>query len=89
MTTYLGTWYQVAGYEAIFDATCTCITANYTLNDNGTVHVVNSCQELGLPINIEGTASAADPAYGDVGVFEVTLEGFGDVCPGPNYIVQG
>ncbi|KAF3769169.1 Calycin-like protein [Cryphonectria parasitica EP155] len=86
--TYLGVWYQVAGYTAIFDAGCKCITANYTLNENGTVHVVNQCQELGLPISIEGTATAADAAYGDAGVFVVTLEGFGDVCPGPNYIVQ-
>lgn len=87
--TYLGVWYQVAGYTAIFDAGCKCITANYTLNDNGTVHVVNECQELGLPVSIEGTAAAADTAYGEAGVFEVTLAGFGDVCPGPNYIVQG
>lgn len=87
--TYLGVWYQVAGYTAIFDAGCKCITANYTLNNNGTVHVVNECQELGLPVSIEGTAAAADTAYGEAGVFEVTLAGFGDVCPGPNYIVQG
>lgn len=89
ISTYLGVWYQVAGYVAIFDASCKCITANYSLNDNGTVHVVNQCQELGLPVTIAGTAAAADTAYGDVGVFDVTLAGFGSVCPGPNYIVQG
>lgn len=79
----------MAGYVAIFDATCKCITANYTLNDDGTVGVVNECQELGLPISITGTASSADTAYGSVGVFDVVLEGTGSVCPGPNYIVQG
>ncbi|PSR88938.1 lipocalin-like domain-containing protein [Coniella lustricola] len=88
ISTYLGVWYQVAGYTAIFDADCKCITANYTLNADGSVGVVNTCQELGLPISISGSAVAADSAYGDAGVFVVTLEGFGDVCPGPNYIVQ-
>lgn len=53
------------------------------------MHVKNECQELGLPVTIEGTASSADAAYGDVGVFDVVLAGFGDACPGPNYIVQG
>lgn len=77
------------GYVAIFDATCKCITANYTLNDDGTVGVVNTCQELGIPISITGNASAVDAAYGSVGVFDVVLEGTGSVCPGPNYIVQG
>lgn len=79
----------MAGYTAIFDAGCKCITANYTLLDDGTVQVVNECQELGLPVSIEGTAAAADTAYGDVGVFDVTLAGFSAGCPGPNYIVQG
>lgn len=72
-----------------FTATCKCITAEYTLNDDGTVGVDNVCQELGLPISITGTASAVDVAYGEVGVFDVVLEGTGSVCPGPNYIVQG
>lgn len=79
----------MAGYQAIFDVGCKCITANYTLNDDGTVHVVNECQELGLPVTIEGTASTADAAYGDAGVFDVVLNGYGSACPGPNYIVQG
>lgn len=89
LATYAGVWYQVAGYAAIFTAGCKCITANYTLNDDGTVHVVNECQALGLPVSIEGTAAAADAAYGDAGVFRVTLGGIAPTCPGPNYIVQG
>lgn len=82
-------WYQVAGYTAIFDAGCKCITANYTLNDDGTVGVVNTCQSLGLPVSISGSAAAADAAYGEAGVLDVTLAGFDGICPGPNYIVQG
>lgn len=88
VSTYVGVWYQVAGYTAIFDAACKCITANYTLNDDGTVGVVNTCQSLDLPVSITGYAAAADAAYGDAGVFSVTLAGSDGLCPGPNYIVQ-
>lgn len=45
-------------------------------------------QELGLPVSISGSAAAADSAYGEVGVFEVSFFGVGSVCGGPNYIVQ-
>lgn len=85
---YLGTWYQVAGYEAIFTAGCKCITANYTLNDDGTVGVNNRCEALGLPISITGSAAPVDGAYGAAGVFEVTFFNSTNACPGPNYIVQ-
>lgn len=79
----------MAGYEAIFTAGCKCVTANYTLNDDGTVGVKNQCQALGLPITITGSAAPVDPVYGDAGAFEVTFFNSTNACPGPNYIVQG
>lgn len=91
---YLGRWYQVAGTRAPFTAGCTCIYAEYGLNDDGTVSVFNSCQiegEGGEPqeIPISGTATPANSAYGDDGVFRVQLgEQPPAECPGPNYIVQ-
>ncbi|ROV91843.1 hypothetical protein VMCG_09207 [Cytospora schulzeri] len=88
LTSYLGRWYQVAGYVAIFDAGCKCITADYTLNSDGTVGVKNECQELGLPITISGTATTADAAYGEVGVLNVSFFNSSAACAGPNYIVQ-
>ncbi|KUI52486.1 Outer membrane lipoprotein Blc [Cytospora mali] len=88
LTSYLGRWYQVAGYVAIFDTGCKCITADYTLNSDGTVGVKNECQELDLPITISGTATAADAAYGEVGVFDVSFFNSSAACAGPNYIVQ-
>jgi apolipoprotein D and lipocalin family protein len=58
---------------------------------NGTVDVSNTCQRSGAISNIQGTASAVDPEYGDKGVFRVQFPGVpkADSCPGPNYIVQG
>lgn len=89
LASYLGTWYQVAGYEAIFTAGCKCVTANYSLNDDGTVGVKNQCEAVGLPITITGSAAPVDPVYGDGGAFEVTFFNATNACPGPNYIVQG
>ncbi|KEF61051.1 outer membrane lipoprotein Blc [Exophiala aquamarina CBS 119918] len=87
---YLGRWYQVAGTVAPFTAGCTCIFAEYSLNDNGTVNVFNGCQAGEQNIEIQGNAAAADETYGDEGVFRVQFPGQPPPeCPGPNYIVQG
>ncbi|EON69523.1 hypothetical protein W97_08783, partial [Coniosporium apollinis CBS 100218] len=86
---YLGRWYQVAGTRAPFTAGCSCIYAEYALNDNGTVNVFNGCQVGNQSITIQGTASPADEIYGDEGVFRVQFPGQPPAeCPGPNYIVQ-
>ncbi|KAI0159320.1 Calycin-like protein [Pestalotiopsis sp. NC0098] len=92
LSEYLGRWYQVAGTFAIFTAGCQCTTADYGLNDDGTVSVLNSCKIFGLiPNEINGTASIVDSKYGSKGAFQVSfpsVPGGGVVCPGPNYIVQ-
>jgi apolipoprotein D and lipocalin family protein len=57
--------------------------------DNGTVQVNNTCEAEGRAVNILGTASAADPAYGTSGAFRVQFPMQPPpACPGPNYIVQ-
>ncbi|TKW52742.1 Outer membrane lipoprotein Blc [Colletotrichum tanaceti] len=86
---YLGRWYQVAGTVAPFTAGCKCIYAQYSLNDDGTVKVNNTCETPERAVNILGTASPADPSYGAKGVLRVQFPGQpGPVCAGPNYIVQ-
>ncbi|KAK1974697.1 lipocalin-like domain-containing protein [Colletotrichum cereale] len=86
---YLGRWYQVAGTLAPFTAGCKCIFAQYSLNDNGTVKVNNTCEAGDRAINILGTAAPADPSYGAKGVLRVQFPGRpGPSCAGPNYIVQ-
>ncbi|KAL9944159.1 hypothetical protein D7B24_002197 [Verticillium nonalfalfae] len=89
LESYLGRWYQVAGTLAPFTGNCKCIRAEYSLNDNGTVKVNNTCEAAGRAVNILGTASPADPGYGAKGVFRVQFPGQpGPECAGPNYIVQ-
>ena len=87
---YLGRWYQVAGTPAPFTQGCTCIYAEYSLNDNGTVKVANCCQLGDQEITIQGNASPADEAYGEQGVFRVQFPPMPPPtdCAGPNYIVQ-
>lgn len=40
---YMGKWYEIASFPARFQKNCTCTTAEYTLNDDGTVLVDNRC----------------------------------------------
>lgn len=43
---YEGLWFEQArSKEFFFDNGCFCTTANYTLNDDGSVHVENSCNK--------------------------------------------
>ncbi|KAF2832493.1 Calycin-like protein [Ophiobolus disseminans] len=86
---YLGTWYQVAGTPFGPTAGARCVTANYSLNDNGTVKVVNTATQGTFSIDIVGTATPVDSAYGAGGAFVVSFPGTPAAeCPGPNYIVQ-
>lgn len=38
---YLGVWYEQERYEQEFQVEFDCVTATYSLNDNGTVRVLN------------------------------------------------
>ena len=40
---YVGKWYEIARFPASFEKNCTCTTAEYTINDDGTVAVDNRC----------------------------------------------
>lgn len=45
---YLGLWYEIANYPPLFQLGCTNTTAEYSLNDDGTLRVVNSCRRWSL-----------------------------------------
>ena len=40
---YVGKWYEIARFPASFEKDCTCTTAQYTIDDDGTVAVDNRC----------------------------------------------
>ena len=62
LESYAGLWYEFARYDTIFDEDAEEVTAEYTLNDDGTVKVVNrGVRPDGNPTFIEGVARVLDP----------------------------
>ncbi len=60
---YMGTWYEIARYPTPFEEGCFGVTAEYTLQSDGRVRVVNTCRgEDGTTVTsrIEGFATVAD-----------------------------
>jgi apolipoprotein D and lipocalin family protein len=89
LQSYLGTWYQVAGYAFGPTAGAKCVTAQYSLNADGTVKVLNTAKIGPQAIAIEGTATPVSEIYAKGGAFVVQFPSTPPAtCPGPNYIVQ-
>ncbi|NTV53356.1 MAG: lipocalin family protein [Candidatus Firestonebacteria bacterium] len=60
---YLGTWYEIATLPAWFEKDAVAVTADYSLNPDGTVKVVNACRRKNLdgPKDVaNGTARVVD-----------------------------
>lgn len=52
---YLGRWYEIGRYEASFQKDCEAVTADYSLNENGTIKVINTCRKN----SVDGKLSTA------------------------------
>ncbi|MXO63762.1 lipocalin family protein [Qipengyuania oceanensis] len=90
-TAYLGKWYEYGRYEAPFQKGCEGVTAEYSMRDDGTIKVVNSCykgsldgefdQSTGKAKIVEDSAGAKlkvsffGPFYGDYWVLDRGPEG--------------
>lgn len=48
LTKYMGRWYEQFRYEASFEKDMDAVTADYSLNENGTVKVVNRGRKGGV-----------------------------------------
>jgi apolipoprotein D and lipocalin family protein len=55
---YVGKWYEIKRYPMFFEDENKCVTAEYTLNPDGTIGVLNSAilESVDLPISIKGKA---------------------------------
>lgn len=60
---YMGKWYEIAKYPVVFETGCYGVTAEYSLNGDGTVRVFNTCRTADGAIanTIEGYAAVEDP----------------------------
>ncbi|MGJ0507380.1 MAG: lipocalin family protein [Methylocystis sp.] len=45
---YLGRWYELGSYPAPFQEGCSATHADYSLNTDGSIRVLNSCRKGGL-----------------------------------------
>jgi apolipoprotein D and lipocalin family protein len=61
---YLGKWYEIKSFFAIFQIAARCVEAEYGLNPNGTVSVLNKAIRFSRPIEILGNAELPDPNVG-------------------------
>lgn len=53
---YLGRWFELARYENSFETGCESVTADYSLREDGTVEVINSCRKG----SVGGTKKSAE-----------------------------
>lgn len=61
---YLGRWFEIKSYPAIFQLGGRCIEAIYGLNPNGTVSVLNKMVRIRQEVNL-GIAELANPGSGE------------------------
>lgn len=61
---YLGRWYELARYEARFQRGCEAVTADYSLQPDGMVRVLNSCHQGGVDGKLKTTEGKAQVVPG-------------------------
>jgi apolipoprotein D and lipocalin family protein len=58
---YAGRWYEIARFPVPFQEGCTDTVAEYAVQADGTLSVVNTCLVDGAPRRIEGSAELTGP----------------------------
>lgn len=58
---FMGKWYEIARYDHIFEKGMTHVTAEYSLESNGKIRVINRGIKNGKPKEIVGKAKQPDP----------------------------
>ena len=61
LSKYLGLWYEQAHLPTFFQKNCDSSTALYSLNDDGTVKVLNTCNKLDGSFNDIVGKATIDP----------------------------
>lgn len=84
LSQYLGRWYEVASTKPFFQKDCVCVTADYGLQDDGNVKVVNSCRKVEADGALDVAAGKAAPTR-NLAKFNVSFGGFS--LPFSNYWV--
>lgn len=88
LSRYAGKWFEIARFDHSFERGCAGVTAEYALNPDGTVRVLNTCRRGGLNGEIdtaEGTARVADPAT--KAQLKVRFSGFASLFEGDYWVI--
>lgn len=72
LSKYLGTWYEIARFDHVFERGLENVTAEYLLRDDGKVDVINSGWKGGKFKMAHGKARQSDPS-GDPAHLEVSF----------------
>lgn len=72
LSKYLGTWYEIARFDHVFERGLDNVTAEYLLRDDGKVDVINSGWKGGKYKVADGKARQPDPS-GDPAHLEVSF----------------
>lgn len=59
LTKYAGDWYEIARMPARFEKECYASKAHYTLNEDGTVNVLNTCHKKGVQGKVKKATAKA------------------------------
>ena len=59
LSRYMGRWYELARYENRFETGCEGVTADYALDLDGKVEVVNTCRQGGVDGKKKSSAGRA------------------------------
>ncbi|MEM7239924.1 MAG: lipocalin family protein, partial [Pseudomonadota bacterium] len=64
---YQGLWYEIARYPNRFEEGCVGVTADYSLNEDGSIRVLNTCREGSLdgPEDVAEGRATLTSAKGD------------------------
>jgi len=82
---YAGTWYEIARYPVVFENGCVDVTAEYTLLEDGTVRVVNTCGSTdGGSRDIVGSAAVTAPSTNA----KLSVSFFGPLFGAPYWIIE-
>lgn len=90
LSRYLGRWYELGSYPAFFQEGCSGTHADYSLDQDGSLRVLNSCRKGGLTGRLEMAEGRAEivegsknaklkvsffgPFYGDYWVLDHALD---------------
>jgi apolipoprotein D and lipocalin family protein len=82
---YAGKWYEIAKYPVVFENGCVDVTAEYTLLEDGSVRVVNTCGSPdGSSREIVGSAVVTDPSTNA----KLSVSFFGPLFGAPYWIIE-